>query len=276
MGTWDILEGDCRAVLPSLADSSFDAVLTDPPYPEISRDYGRLTEAEWHDLMDVVVAECRRVLKPSGSAVFVLQPNSRHVGQMRLWLWDFLLRTAKAWNLVQDVYWWNYNTMPTGGVSRKQGLMRPSVKYCLWFGPADCYRSQDKILWQTARFDPKRLEDRALYYVPSGASMRDGRCFATAVERGGSTPFNLIPLANNNTGSSSGNLGHGAGTPYQLCEWWTRYIVPEGGKVLSPFAGASTEGLAAIRNGRSFVGIEKEPKYCDISRQRLSACSLPE
>ncbi len=58
---------------------SVDAVITDPPYPEISRAYGRMTEAEWWDMMMVVCTETRRILKPTGSAVFILQPNSRKV-----------------------------------------------------------------------------------------------------------------------------------------------------------------------------------------------------
>jgi DNA modification methylase len=68
-----------------LAAKSIDAIITDPIYPEIDREYGRLTERQWHALMREVVAECRRVLKPKGSAVFILQPNAEKIGQMRLW-----------------------------------------------------------------------------------------------------------------------------------------------------------------------------------------------
>jgi tRNA G10 N-methylase Trm11 len=104
--------GDCLDLLPSIPDASIDAVVCDPPYPCIRRPYGRLTEAAWHRLMDGVVAETRRVLKPRSSAVFILQPNSQKVGKMRLWVWEFLLRTARRWNLVQDCYWWNHAAIP--------------------------------------------------------------------------------------------------------------------------------------------------------------------
>jgi DNA modification methylase len=83
--------GDCRDVLPTIPDASINAVFCDPPYPEISRDYGRMTEDEWHDMMHTVVVECRRILKPKGSAAFVLQPNYGKIGQTRLWAWEFLL-----------------------------------------------------------------------------------------------------------------------------------------------------------------------------------------
>ena len=79
-----LIHGDCRRELTKLPDKSVDLILTDPPYPEIDREYGRMTEDEWHDLMRVVVAEGRRVLKPSGSMVVILQPNFEKVGTMPL------------------------------------------------------------------------------------------------------------------------------------------------------------------------------------------------
>ena len=76
--------GDCVDWLRTLPDASVDAVITDPPYPEIDRPYGRLTESEWWSLIvEGVIPEVRRILKPTGSAVFILQPNSRKVGSMR-------------------------------------------------------------------------------------------------------------------------------------------------------------------------------------------------
>src|SRR5438309_259718 len=131
---WRIERGDCLDLLPTVSDGSIDAIITDPPYPEISRDYGKISEAAWHSLMDAVVAQVRRVLKPGGSAVFVLQPNYERLGRMRLWLWEFLLRTAKSWNLIQNAYCWNRTAMPSAGCDRRHGLLRPSVRYCLWFG----------------------------------------------------------------------------------------------------------------------------------------------
>src|SRR5581483_11355039 len=134
----EVLNGSCLDLLPTIPDQSVNAIITDPPYPEIDRPYGRWTEAEWHDLMDKVVSQCRRVLTPDGSAMFVIQPNFDKLGAMRLWVWEFLVRTAKQWNLIQNVYWWNHTTPPTASCQRKHGLMRGSVEYCLWFGAADC------------------------------------------------------------------------------------------------------------------------------------------
>jgi hypothetical protein len=133
-GATTLLHGDCRHEMRKLATASVDAVITDPIYPEVSRGYGRIGEAEWHDLMRDVVRESRRVLKPTGSAVIILQPNAEKVGQMRLWLWEFVVWAGKEWNLIQDVWWWAVDAMPVVHLQRKVGLMRPSVKTCVRLG----------------------------------------------------------------------------------------------------------------------------------------------
>jgi len=40
--------------------------------------------------------------------------------------------------------------------------------------------------------------------------------------------------------------------------------------VLDPFMGSGTTGVAAVRLGRKFTGIEIEPKYFDIACRRVS------
>jgi hypothetical protein len=136
---------DCREVLPTLPAASFDLVFTDPPYPCIKRSYGTWTEAGWWELMRAVVPQCMRVLKPTGSAVFVLQPNSERVGKMRTWLWDFMSWVGREWGVVQDAYWWNPGALPVAGACRG-GLMRPSVRHLIWVGPPDCHRDQSAVL----------------------------------------------------------------------------------------------------------------------------------
>lgn len=270
-----VILGNNLDVLPTLPSSSFDCVITDPPYPEIGRSYGKWTEAQWFELMKPCFLECKRLVKPTGSAMFVLQPNSRKVGSMRLWLWEFLLWAAKEWNLIQDCYWWNFTVAPMVHSQRKYGLLRPSVKYCLWFGAADCYRNQSEVLWTASDATlAKTASDRALKYMPCGMSLRTGRIIATAKERGGSTPFNLIPLANANSSTSAGAHGHGAGTPERLADWWTRYLCPAGGSVLDPFAGVGSCGLPAVASGRSYLGIEIDPSYCATANERLAKKNL--
>lgn len=42
-------------------------------------------------------------------------------------------------------------------------------------------------------------------------------------------------------------------------------------RILDPFMGSGTTGVACVRLGRKFIGIEKEPKYFDIAVKRIEA-----
>jgi hypothetical protein len=271
---FELYEGDCREVMKAIPDASIDAVVTDPPYPEIDRDYGHWTEDEWLEMMGGVVAEVRRVLKPQGSAMFVVQPSSERLGRMRPVLYRWLLELCTHWNVVQDVYWWNFAALPTAHCAR--GVMRPSVKWCVWCGPPDCFRDSGVVLWAPSEaMRAIRLDDRALRRSPSGASVRKGRIAETVAERGGTTPFNLIPCANAGSSDADANA-HTARTPETLASWWVRYLTRHGDTVLDPFAGSGTIGMAALRVGRSYIGIEKHAPYIPIARDRLTeAMSQP-
>lgn len=41
--------------------------------------------------------------------------------------------------------------------------------------------------------------------------------------------------------------------------------------VLDPFCGSGTTGVACLRLGRRFVGVERDPKYARLARERLAA-----
>ncbi len=270
-----LYEGDCKHILPLLPAESVDAIIADPLYPEVNRKYGRMTSGEWLYLMKVVVAESRRILKPTGSAVFILQPNSVSPGTMRTWLWDFQAWVSHEWNVVQDLYWWNTAAVPTVHSRREFGLLRPSVKTCVWLGPPDCYRNQDEVLWEESQRNiAERASQRLRPEGPRphlfGHTCNQTRHTAVAEERGGVTPFNLLPIPNTNSKSSGGADGHPAATPLALCSWLVRYLTPPGGLVLDPFAGSGTVGQAAIQHGCQFVGIEKEPAFVKTAAERLN------
>lgn len=89
--------------------------------------------------------------------------------------------------------------------------------------------------------------------------------------RDGCVPFNLVPCSNTGRPGNAASYGHGAGTPLPLARWWTRYICPPGGVVLDPFMGAGTMAVAAVEEGRQFVGIERDPGYCEIAERRIDA-----
>jgi DNA modification methylase len=46
---------------------------------------------------------------------------------------------------------------------------------------------------------------------------------------------------------------------------------PPDGVVMDPFVGSGTTGVAAVRLGRRFIGIDISPKYVEMARQRIAA-----
>jgi DNA modification methylase len=68
---------------------------------------------------------------------------------------------------------------------------------------------------------------------------------------------------------------HFATFPPDLPELCIKAGCPEGGTVLDPFSGAGTTGLVALRLGRSYIGIELNEDYAEMSRRRIDGdCPL--
>ncbi len=61
--------------------------------------------------------------------------------------------------------------------------------------------------------------------------------------------------------------------PIALMRWLCRLVTPKGGTVLDPFTGSGTTGIAALAEGFTFVGIEREADYVRIARRRIGAGS---
>jgi len=69
--------------------------------------------------------------------------------------------------------------------------------------------------------------------------------------------------------SSEGRL-HPTQKPAYLMAWCIEQAkTPEGGTVLDPYMGSGTTGIAALRLGMNFVGIEKDPEHFKTACARL-------
>lgn len=90
---------------------------------------------------------------------------------------------------------------------------------------------------------------------------------ARGVDRGGASRFFYVAKASRSE-RGAGN-SHPTVKPVALMEWLVRLVTPPGGLVLDPFTGSGTTGIAALREGFAFVGIEREAAYVDIARGRI-------
>lgn len=62
---------------------------------------------------------------------------------------------------------------------------------------------------------------------------------------------------------------HPTQKPTELMRWCLG-LDRESNTVLDPFMGSGSTGVASIQEGRSFIGIEREPKYFDIACKRIA------
>ena len=57
--------------------------------------------------------------------------------------------------------------------------------------------------------------------------------------------------------------------PISLMRYLVRIYTPNKGKVMDPFNGSGTTGIACIQEGRQYVGLELSEHYAKISNQRI-------
>jgi site-specific DNA-methyltransferase (adenine-specific) len=84
-------------------------------------------------------------------------------------------------------------------------------------------------------------------------------------ERNGGPPTPHTPLRNH----------HPTVKPVALMQWLCRLVTPPAGVILDPFMGSGSTGIAADREGCSFIGFDLSPEYVEIARRRIAAdCPL--
>ena len=71
----------------------------------------------------------------------------------------------------------------------------------------------------------------------------------------------------------TGNVGNNHPTvkPIELMKYLIKLVTPPGGTVLDPFNGSGSTGCAAVELDYEYTGLELDPAYVEISRQRIEA-----
>ena len=62
---------------------------------------------------------------------------------------------------------------------------------------------------------------------------------------------------------------HPTEKPLALMEWCLSFL-PDAVTILDPFMGSGTTGVACVNMGRNFIGIEKDPQYFEIAKERIA------
>ena len=73
---------------------------------------------------------------------------------------------------------------------------------------------------------------------------------------------------NNKATGSMGN-NHPTVKPVALMSYLVKLVTPEGGKVLDPFNGSGSTGMACVEHGFDYTGCELDPAYVEIATKRI-------
>ena len=62
---------------------------------------------------------------------------------------------------------------------------------------------------------------------------------------------------------------HPTQKPVQLLDTFVKILTNENDTVFDPFCGSGSSGVAALQNGRNFIGSEINEEYCRITKERI-------
>ncbi|MEA3080480.1 MAG: modification methylase [Sphingomonadales bacterium] len=247
-----ILQGDCIAEMARLPDRSVDMIFADPPYNlqlggDLFRPEGGRVDAvdnDWDKFDSLAVydgftrdwlEQARRVLKDDGTIwVIGSYHNIYRVGA--------LLQDADFW-ILNDVVWRKSNPMPN-------------------FRGTRFTNAHETLIWcaknEKARYT---FNYRAMKALNDDLQMRSDW---------------LLPICAGpeRLKTDGGSKAHPTQKPEALLYRILLACTKPGDVVLDPFFGTGTTGAVARRLGRRWIGIEREPAYVKVARERIDS-TLP-
>jgi site-specific DNA-methyltransferase (adenine-specific) len=241
--SWRVLCGDAFALMRDFAPGSFDAVIADPPY-NIGYSYATYRDdLDWQDYfigqLDLF-REAGRLLRDGGSILWLNYP------EVAARLWAAVIEDVPELNAVEWLTWVYHQH--TGGSPFRKG-----TRAWLWFAKGQPYVSDDAL--------------RGEYRNPNDARIRR---LIEAGEKPVDVDWWLMEQVKNVCPEKT---EHPCQIPEAMVKRLVSMVCPPDGKVLDPYVGSGTTGVACAELGRDFVGIELDPGYCAIARKRIDAAT---
>jgi site-specific DNA-methyltransferase (adenine-specific) len=112
---------------------------------------------------------------------------------------------------------------------------------------------------------------RFFYVAKASKSERNNglRDFEVKQTKGGGGTYNKETAGKYGSVKSAGHNFHPTVKPIKLMQYLVRLITPPNGKVLDPFCGSGTTGIACKLEGFEFLGMELDPEYAKIADARI-------
>lgn len=265
-----ILLGDCGEVLKSFPDNSVDLIFTSPPYADQrKKTYGGIRPDDYVNWFLPKAEQFLRVLKPTGT--FILNIKERVVnGERHTYVIELILEMRKqGWIWTEEYMWHKKNSYPGKWPNR----FRDNWERLIQFNKSKNFNMyQEAVMvpvgeWAKERLSKLSQTDRTRDESKVGSGF--GKNVSNWVGRDLVYPTNVIHLA-----TECFNRNHSAAFPIELPKWFIKLYTLPGDLVLDPFLGSGTTALAAIQLARSYVGIDLNPEYVNISRSRVTETQI--
>lgn len=232
--TYTLHRGDALAVLRDLPSGSVDAVITDPPYSS-----GGMVRGDR-------MASTKLKYVNTGSSSHDLEDFTGDNRDQRayaywcaLWIGE-CVRVAKQGAVLALFTDWRQLPATTDALQSGGAVWRGVVPWA-----KTTYRPQSG-----------RFAAQCEYVVWGSAG-------------GMGTDYSLPSLPGFYTAASPREREHITQKPIDVMRSLVQ-IVPEGGTVLDPFMGSGTTGVAALLEGRNFIGVEMTEHYHEVAARRLA------
>jgi adenine-specific DNA-methyltransferase len=275
--TIDFKVGSCLDVLAEYPDNSFDSCVTDPPYGMGMEDWDHTVPGKefWEEI--------NRVLKPGAFCLSFCSPHLYHRLACAVEDATFEIKDQIMWMITTKMPLKNRLKQAHEPIAVAQKRFEGSIKanFEKW-GVGVIDTQNTRVPW-----DGKPPTG----WVKGGHQRRtfgkDGKTKGTQKEFGkedanpkGRYPSNIIGTtfeehqkyfyAPRVTRKERGEYNnHPTPKPVALMRYLIKIYTPEGGTVLDPFCGSGTTGIAAMLEGRKFLGIDLDDDYINIAQRRV-------
>lgn len=244
-----LYHGDCVETLNSMPAGSVDMIFADPPYFLSSGSFtchnGKMVsvkKGDW-DLSNGTrknfefhlswLAACKRVLKENGTIWVSGTYHSIYQCGVAL--------EVNGYHFLNDIAWFKPNAAPNLS--------------CRFFTA-----SHETLIW--AR---KNKKGRHTFNYDA---MKNGEWKEDSLKKQGLQMRSVWSIGTPKPAEKKFGK-HPTQKPLELLRRIVLASTNKGDIVLDPFTGSSTTGIAAVLNGRKFIGIDTEQKYLDLSIKRF-------
>jgi site-specific DNA-methyltransferase (adenine-specific) len=230
-----LYNGDCIYEMEKIGDKTIDLILTDLPYGT--------TACKWDTIipLDQLWVEYNRIIKDNGAIVLTAQqPFTTTLAQSNI----ENLRYEWIWEKPQGTNPLNAKVMP----------LKSHENILVFYKHKPTYNPQ---MWMSTPYSGFKNHDKKIgeVYGGAGSQHRDN-------PTGDRYPKSILRF------KQERGL-HPTQKPVELMEYMIKTYTNEGDIVLDSTMGSGTTGVAAINNGRNFIGIEKDEEYFKIARDRI-------